>query len=176
MRRVFVIVIAALLFAGCSTAERPEGVVERWLLALNQGDAGRPDRYASSVASTAVFPGWRSTDPGAFDVVEVGHSHPCGYRGPMICDVVVPFRVVLEDGSELRSDALVGRARDEGPAPTRVFTIVPARTGQGLPSEGGPPIGSAPLGSWLEAFLVAAALVAAAELVLRAVRGSAPRR
>lgn len=102
--------VAALLFVlavpACASQERPEGIVERWLLALNQGAAGEPDRYAPNATSEQVLPRWEQRQPGELDVVEVARARPA----PEECDGgtwTVPLRVVRKDGSELRSIACV---------------------------------------------------------------------
>lgn len=174
-RRAFV-AITLLSLVSCGGHERPEGIVERWLLALNQGSAGRPDRYAVRQVSDAVLPGWRSADPGTFDVIEVGRARPCMYRGPAECDAAVPFRVVLLDGGEVRSDALVGfdRATRNG-VPDRVFAVTAPGTGQELPSEGGPPIGSAGAAGWLLAVGTGLGLILLGEGAMRLVRRRATR-
>jgi hypothetical protein len=64
----------ALLLAGCGHTDRPEGVVERWLIALNQGSAGRPGIYAPELLSQGVLPNWGECEPGAIEVIEVGRG------------------------------------------------------------------------------------------------------
>ncbi|MGH2640459.1 MAG: hypothetical protein ACRDGO_02035 [Actinomycetota bacterium] len=72
MRRVLTTaVLATLAFSACASQERPEGIVERWLLALNQGSAGEPGRFAPESLSQTILPGWSRADPGHFDVIEV---------------------------------------------------------------------------------------------------------
>jgi hypothetical protein len=67
--------IAALILialAGCAAQEqRPEGIVQRWLVALNQGSAGEPGRYALESLSGTILPDWRRSEPGHFDVIDV---------------------------------------------------------------------------------------------------------
>jgi hypothetical protein len=108
MRRVLAFAIAILAVSSCAAQERPEGIVERWLLALNQGSAGEPLRYADADVTDALVPQWRSAEPGTFDVIEVGKGVPCG-RGPTCCETRVPFRVELVDGGQLRLEAFVVR-------------------------------------------------------------------
>jgi hypothetical protein len=57
----FTIVILAA--SSCAAQEHPEGIVERWLLALNQGSAGEPLRYADADVTDALVPEWRSAAP-----------------------------------------------------------------------------------------------------------------
>jgi hypothetical protein len=70
--------LATLALSACAGQERPEGIVERWLLALNQGAAGEPDRYAPNAASEEILPGWEHLDPGELDVVEVARARTPG--------------------------------------------------------------------------------------------------
>jgi len=57
----FTIVIPAA--SSCAAQEHPEGIVERWLLALNQGSAGEPLRYADADVTDALVPECRSAAP-----------------------------------------------------------------------------------------------------------------
>lgn len=78
-----------LLLAACTQEARPEGVAENWLRSLNQGAAGRPDRYAPDDVSEQVVPGWRDLEPGQIDKIEV-------YPADAIGDVL--FRITTADG------------------------------------------------------------------------------
>ena len=73
MRRALLVAVVALvaLTSACSSEQRPEGITERWLLSLNQGAAGQPDRYAPDEVSEQVVPGWHDLDPGFLDVITV---------------------------------------------------------------------------------------------------------
>jgi hypothetical protein len=172
VRRALLAAVALLSLAACSAPERPEGIVERWLLSLNQGSAGEPLRYGYRGVSDAVLPDWSSAETGTFDVIEVGPAAPCHERGLIAtCVASVPFRIVTVDGDELRVDALVGwhgSSRDE--RPIRVFAITGADRRHRLPSEGGPPIGAAGATAWLVAIGVALALALVSELAMRIVR------
>ena len=176
MKRIAIVSAVVLLLSACATTERPEGIFERWLSALNQGSAGEPLRYAYPSVSDAVLPGWRTSDPGAFDVIEVGRARPCTYVGPAACEARVPFRVVSVDGAEMRFDALVGidRAADE-PTPSRVIGVVAAAPRPRLPSDGGPPIGSASTSGWLLAIGTGVGLLVLTEGAMRFVRREASR-
>jgi hypothetical protein len=154
MRRVLAFAIVILAVSSCAAQERPEGIVERWLLALNQGSAGEPLRYADADVTDALVPGWRSAEPGTFDVIEVGKGVPCG-RGPTGCETRVPFRVELVDGGQLRLEAFVIRLPANEAIPRRVgaLGLHPDET-LALPSEGDrrseprtSPSGSSQLGS-----------------------------
>jgi hypothetical protein len=103
-------VALALLTPACGGGtERPEGLVERWLISLNQGAAGRPDRYADDAVSEQVLPGWRNRDPGALDVIQVGTSSP-GEGGI----AQVPFRIETLDGEATLALANVETGRIAG--------------------------------------------------------------
>jgi len=174
VKRASAVLLLLLALSGCATRERPEGIVERWLSALNQGSAGEPLRYAGEDVSEAVLPRWRSADPGTFDVIEVGRGRPCLYRGPAECDAAVPFRVVLVDGGEVRSDALVGSERGvTDTIATRVFAMTPPGAQHELPSDGGPPIASAGAAGWLLALGTGLGLLVLAEGAMRLIRGRA---
>jgi hypothetical protein len=151
-----VIVVAIVLMAtlpACERTERPEGVVERWLVSLNQGAAGRPDRYAPDDVSEQVVPGWRELNPGQLDRIEVGaHTLDPPSHLP-----AVPFRVVTVDGVQT-----VGTAHlEEGPSG---WQIVSADAETYLPSyappfsaDAGSPFGEG-LPGWPIALAVGAAL------------------
>jgi hypothetical protein len=78
VRRSHLLLVALLMLSSCAAQERPEGIVERWLLALNQGSAGEPGHYAPESLSQTVLPDWRQAEPGHFDVIEV---QPADVRG-----------------------------------------------------------------------------------------------
>lgn len=160
MRRGGALGIAlAFLLVACAGTDRPEGVVERWLASLNQGAAGRPDRYAPRPTSDAVLPGWRALDPGELDVIEVG-------RGRASSDAAeVPFRIVRLDGTEVERTAIVGREADGW----RIERLEPPREDLPLPSEGGPPIAAADAPWWLGALAVALAFGFGAEALMRVI-------
>lgn len=94
MRRALVFLLALVALSACATSERPEGIVERWLISLNQGTAGDPGAYAADELSQTVLPDWDALEPGQLDVIEVGRARklPDG-------TVLVPFQVhSLDDG------------------------------------------------------------------------------
>ena len=145
-----VLALTWTVLGGCAGTDRPEGVVERWLIALNQGAAGRPGQYAPEALSERVLPGWASKDPGELDVIEVGKgSVP---RIEMAPPALVPFRVVRLDGTTIQGTAaLVPRASG-----WQVSTLRGRLPGLAVPSEGGDRIGSGGIGLWLAAFGAAA--------------------
>jgi hypothetical protein len=105
-RAVLATALLLLVLPGCASRERPEGIVERWLLALNQGPAGEPERFAPDRLSERILPDWRHLEPGELDVIEV---QPAALRicrtasgdtscpeGTRIADV--PFNIERTDG------------------------------------------------------------------------------
>ncbi len=158
MRRVLLIAVVALavLSAGCSSEQRPEGVTERWLLSLNQGAAGRPDRYAPAEVSEQVVPGWQDLDPGHFDLIEV--EHRIFPKGDVRADVeaLVPFRLVTTDGEQ--TDGVASLEMDGD-----TWKVTKATTG-GAPAELTAPFGAG-LRGWPIA-LAAGAILALAALGL----------
>lgn len=165
MRRVVIAAaLATMALSACAGQERPEGIVERWLLALNQGAAGEPDRYAPSAASEEVLPGWEHLDPGELDVVEVARAGTP--RGDTCAEGTsfVPFRVVRLDGSQLRSAACVASAR------VTQLTDRVGSTDPLFPSEGGPPIQDERAGVWGIAIGVGVGLVLVGEALMRVAR------
>ena len=158
-------VLAALVFialAGCaSQQERPEGIVERWLLALNQGSAGEPGRYAPPSVSDAVLAGWQDLDPGELDVIEVAS----GDRIVNVCDegAIFTFRVVPLEGEEVTDAACVDGSRivrlaGFGDLPVRVF-----------PSGGGPPVTEDRASGWLIAVGIGVLILLVSEALMRLV-------
>jgi len=163
------VLLTLVFFSACASQERPEGIVERWLLALNQGAAGEPLRYADVDVTNALVPGWRAAEPGTFDVIEVGKGTPCG-RGPIGCETRVPFRVELEDGTEQRLDAFVVSGPPSVGTRRRVGALVGPDETLALPSEGGAPIGSADVPGWLIAAGIGLTLLIAGEALMRLAR------
>lgn len=173
MRRAVVAGAIVVLLTGCSSTERPEGIVERWLLALNQGSAGEPQRYAAPELSASILPRFREADPGELDVVEVGRAFVgfCGQALPPdetcpagTASASVPFRVVRVDGRAFDLDA---HLLDRGDG-WRIATLqdVP----RNVPSQGGPPIRGAPPTDWLVAVGTGIALIVVSEGAMRLAR------
>jgi hypothetical protein len=169
VRRLVLIAIAVAALTSCGHTRRPEGLVERWLQSLDQGEAGNPEKYAPDETSTQILPGFRSLDPGELDTIEVGKATDAVPRLiPVFTEYLVPFRVVDQDGNERRGSAVV--------APDLEPPIVSIRDEPGppLPSEGGPPIAQAPGAWWLAGLAMAIGLTLVAILLMSFVRG--PRR
>jgi hypothetical protein len=148
MRRALLLVAALLALVACAASERPEGIVERWLISLNQGVAGDPGAYAPDEVSDRIVPRWDDLDPGELDEIEVGRAVP-DERGTSI----VPFRIVSLDGAVLVGTAIVrdGRVHDA----SRTEEIPP------LPSEGGPGLDRGAGPAWLAAIGLAGLLILA---------------
>src|SRR5207247_1524816 len=92
LRRVAAVAgLALMLLTACGGTDRPEGTVERWLVTLNQGKAGEPEKYAAGNVTNQVLPGWSNCDPGSLDVIEVG-AHATGTEG-YPAQVLVPYRI-----------------------------------------------------------------------------------
>jgi len=145
-----------LLLPACQGTNRPEGVVERWLVALNQGSAGRPGQYAPEPLSQQILPHWASRDPGDIDTIEVGRAtsgfgvHLSGTSEDDNQATDVPYRVVLVDGRKEEGEAVLHQVRGSW----RVTSLNPPSILR-VPSEGGQRIGSASLALWLGSLGVA---------------------
>jgi hypothetical protein len=168
--------LAMVLLAACGGTNRPEGVVENWLNALNQGKAGQPQKYALSAVSTHVLPNWQECDPGSLDVIEVGARAQGMEGGPNMA--FVPYRIKYAsdlsscDTSERPSAPVRGVAVAEkkgGTWQVRFVEGVPrgSESALRLPSEGGPRIGSASLSALLITLAVSVVLMLLVALLIR---------
>ncbi len=168
MKRVAIAgAVLLVLLPACAAKERPEGIVERWLLSLNQGAAGRPGRYAPADLSRQLVPGWDRLDPGRLDTIEVGEAAPApGTSGASL----VPFRIVDVDGGQVAGVATVAAA-----IPRRVTAVElnPAPPGLEAP-RGGSTVERISARDWLAALGVAAILSLLAVGVVVLVRRTAP--
>jgi len=165
VRRVALVAFVALvaLTSACTSEQRPEGITERWLLSLNQGAAGRPDRYAPEEVSQQIVPGWNELEPGYLDVITV---EPQLHIRGAIPDAFVPFRLVTKDGAEIDGVAHLLQNGDSWRI-TDVPTGAPA-------TAGGSPFGAG-LPGWPIALAIGAALVLAALGLLTIVQRRATR-
>jgi hypothetical protein len=158
MRRagaVLAVALAASVLSACAATDRPEGVVERWLIAVNQGSAGRPASFAPDALSQRILPEWSTKDPGELDAMEVGKGKILeAATTPPRTAAFVPYRVAREDGATIEGNAILLKVSGDW----RVVTLRGAIPGLAVPSEGGPRIGAASAVLWLAAFGVAVAL------------------
>ena len=163
--------LMALVFAACASQERPEGIVERWLLALNQGAAGEPGTYANGSTSDEILPDWEELEPGQLDLIEVGAAIPVEDAPPRghIAEVHVPFRVVTVDGSEMRGRAVLPQSAQASGVPIASVDLRAIPPGI-FPSENGPPIIETTRTAWLVSVLIGAGLALLSWALLRLVR------
>jgi hypothetical protein len=167
MKRLLPIVLVLLALSACATTARPEGIVERWLLALNQGSAGEPQRYARNEISEQVLLRWRDRDPGQLDAIEVGRADRLQRFAPGI-GYDVPFRVAYVEGGELEGWVTVIRVR--GSFRVRGLEVdMPLLAGT-LPSQGGLPLTSVSTAMWFAAIAVGLGLALAGEASMRLIR------
>jgi hypothetical protein len=96
-RAASVTCVAIIALVACSQAPRPEGVVQRWLVSLNQGSAGRPERWADADVTATVAPWWPA-EPDHIDAMDVGAATGGD----------VPFRIETTDGVVTTGVATVG--------------------------------------------------------------------
>ena len=165
MRRALLVSVVALvaLMSSCSSEERPEGITERWLLSLNQGAAGRPDRFAPDEVSQQVVPGWHERDPGYLDVITV---EPRELIRGAIPGAFVPYHLVTKDGDEIDGTAHLLQTGDSW----RITDVGPGTA----PTEGGSPFGAG-LPGWPIALAVGALLALAALALLTIVQRRATK-
>jgi hypothetical protein len=134
-RATLIALMVVLSLPACGQRSRPEGLVERWLLALNQGAAGRAGRFAGPATSRLILPGYANADPGRLDVIEVGAAER------IHCAFEVPFRVVDVDAHETRMFAVIDRCPSASLTP--IAGVERRQVPLGVfPSEGGPSFGT----------------------------------
>jgi len=150
--------LATLLLSGCAHTDRPEGVVERWLISLNQGKAGRPERYAPDSLSQRILPGWASRKPGDLDVIEVGKGTLYG-PFPGTRNAAVPFKATRLDGWSITAVAELHRTSPSGWHIDAIGSETNFPSYLRVPSECGERIGSASFVVWLSALGVALFLI-----------------
>ena len=170
MKRALLVAVVALvaLTSACSSEQRPEGITERWLLSLNQGAAGQPDRYAPDEVSEQVVPGWHDLDPGFLDVITVEPKSLA--VGRAVPGAFVPFRLVDERRGRDRWHSRIS-CQTATPGGSRRVSIRRGTT----PTEGGSPFGAG-LPGWPIALAVGALLALAALGLLTIVRRRATTR
>ena len=110
MKRLALALILLVSVGACASADRPEGTVERWLSSLNQGSAGRPDRYAVDAVTATVAPSWDTEEPGWIETVSVGAATN-GEAG----DRLVTFEIVPTEGDAVSGTVTLGtRTLEDG--------------------------------------------------------------
>jgi hypothetical protein len=158
------VLAVSMVCASCGHTDRPEGVVERWLISLNQGKAGQPETYAPDSLSQRIVPNWRTEDPGQLDVIEVGKGRPVLHScNPNISqaacraigDYEVPFRTVRTDD---RSRGGLAVLVDDATG-WSISRLQLGDLSMRVPSQGGQRIGNAGVPVWLAALGVAFLLV-----------------
>jgi hypothetical protein len=180
--------LASLLLAGCAHTDRPEGVVERWLTSLNQGGAGRPDRFTLIPGiEDPILPDWEHCDPGALDVIEVGRGRAGVFASAVdLPQYVVPIRIeYANDLSSLcdhlpRSTApkfgsvlLVNDNTSDDPD-WRIAAAGPRTFGLRVPSEGGHLVTNTSALLWLAGLAIGLALCGLVALLMAATPRAAP--
>ena len=162
--KVIGLAISALLLVGFVVSQlgghnRPEGAVERWLVAVSE--QGRPglradaQRRAAGLGTVAAADALRPVpvpkDANWFSSIEVGKAQ----------DGAVPFAVFRVTGNE-RTDRLRGIIRlrevDGRPFVAGVEIVGPVAEGSRVPSHGGTPPAKAPLTLWIVSVLLMLAL------------------
>jgi hypothetical protein len=168
-RTLFLLVAFALLLPACGDTDRPEGVVERWLISLNQGKAGEPGKYAPDELSQRILPNWQRRDPGDLDVIEVGRGDTASspeHRLPPGRRYLVPYRVTRLDGQEMKGVVELVSPHAE---PWLVEELLPADPRLRVPSQGGRRIGGASIAVWLAGLGIAGLLILAAAALMSTV-------
>jgi len=162
-RTVLLALLLVVALSSCGDRSRLEGVVERWLLALNQGAAGRAGRYADPPTSRLILPGYAKADPGRLDAVEVGAAQKKD------CSWEVPFRVVRIDGQEIRGFAIIRTCPTAPILPVSSVDLRPVPQGV-FPSEGGPSVGTDYPAVWGFAVAIGLGILFIAEVAMRLLR------
>lgn len=145
--------LVLMLLPACGNTDRPEGVVERWLVSLNQGAAGRPQQYAPERLSQQILPHWATRDPGQLDVIEVGKGRLDDRQSVSARPITyfVPYRVKRLNGPTLSGVAVLTKTSDGW----LVANLWPPQPGLSVPTAGGERIGNASLALWLASLGVA---------------------
>lgn len=170
-------VIAAFVLVGVLIAvfgtgrQRPEGVAERWLVAVGdterKGVRERAREDAEEVGPVSLaahlLPAEDTDGKAAFVDLEVGRSVADGDRVRR-----VPFRLHQRQGDEV-SDAIEGTIvlrRDAGDD-WKVVEVTDPTPGLEVPSEGGPPAAEAPWGLYAGAIALAVVLTVGSSGLVR---------
>lgn len=164
-RSLLGVVIAFTLLGGLiaafgTGADRPEGVAERWLVAVGdttrKGVADRSRAEAEEVGPVALaahlLPTEDTDGDAAFADLEVGKAGASGDGDVRL----VPFRLHPREGDAV-GDPVEGTVRLERDADDewRVVAVGGPTPGLAVPSEGGEPAADAPWGLYVGAVAVA---------------------
>jgi hypothetical protein len=186
-------VVMLALLPACGGTDRPEGVVERWLISLNQGPAGRPGRYAPEQLSRSILSDWERCDPGALELTEVGRGREFTTNRPAVgtTAAAVPYHVEYTTGLDRSCDDPAAQHaptggialldRKDGTWRIRKLSSAPRGGGPSefaglrVPSEGGERIGGATLGQWLAGVGVGVALALIVVVLMSIAPGPLPR-
>lgn len=165
------VVIGSLIALFGTGANRPEGVAERWLVAVGdterKGVRERSREEAEEVGPVALaahlLPDEDTDGKAAFVDLEVGKAVDLddGRKG-------VPFRLTQRQGSDVGApiDGTVVLVKDEGDEWT-VVEVADATPGLKVPSQGGAPAADAPWGLYVGAVAVATLLTAGCVALVR---------
>lgn len=161
--------LAPLALGACTTVDRPEGVVERWLTSINQGPTGEPERYAEEALSEEILPSPR--EAGGLDVIEVGKGAEEGGRAR------IPYRVARVSGEAMHGVAELERSAS---GEWMIVRLSPEDPTLLVPTGGGERIGRATPVVWVGSVAGGLLLVVMVFLTMRLVGtppvNSAPRR
>jgi hypothetical protein len=166
---ILFVLIGGVIAAFGSGEQRPEGVAERWLVAVGDTqrkgvrDRSRDDAEEVGPVSLAadLLPSEDTDGKSAFVDLEVGHAEPEGDLRH------VPFRLHQRQGDEV-SDPIDGtvvlqREGDEW----KVVDVAGPTPGLEVPSEGGAPAADAPWGLYVGAVALAVVLTAGCTVLVR---------
>ena len=168
------VLLGSLIAAFGSGADRPEGVVERWLTDVadtrRDGVRERAREEAEAIGpvelAADLLPDVDTNGRSAFVDLEVGKARRDGALAR------VPFRLHQRFGDDT-GDAVEGTIvleelpGDDGEG-WRVLEVAPPIEGQAVPSEGGEPAAEAPLGLFAGAIAVSVVVAAVCSRIVQA--------
>ncbi len=166
------VLIGSLIAAFGSSANRPEGVAERWLTDVGDtrrdgiGDRAREEAEAIGSVELAadLLPDADTDGDSAFVDQEIGKAQRDGDLAR------VPFRLHQRLGDETGpaiEGTLVLRELPDDDEGWRIEEVAAPIEGQAVPSEGGDPAAEAPLGLFLGAIAVSVAVAVVCSALVR---------
>jgi hypothetical protein len=179
------VLIGSLIAAFGSSANRPEGVAERWLTDVGDtrrdgiDDRAREEAEAIGPVELAadLLPEEDTGGDSAFVDLEIGKAEHDGDLA------LVPFRLHQRQGDETGpavEGTLVLRELPDDDEGWRVEQVTGPIEGQAVPSEGGDPAAEAPIGLFLGAVAVSVVVAVVCSGIVRAAgraaEASAPPR